>query len=81
MAPGDSVDFDVEVTGSEVDQLLPVWTFHGTGGSLAPDGTFTATKVGLGVVIVTLDDQSVSAVVVVDDSIRDLVGDAQGGSP
>jgi len=79
VAPGQTVDFDVEVTGSEVDELLPVWTFHGTGGVLQPDGTFKATEAGLGVVIVTLDDQSASAVVIVDDSILDLVDHEDDG--
>lgn len=79
VAPNESVSFVVNVEGSDVESLLPVWTFHGVGGEIAPDGTFTANEVGIGVVIVTVGDQSVNAVVIIDDSIRELMDETPNG--
>jgi len=65
LRPGQQVTFEMIAEGASLDGAHPIWGFHGTGGSIDPNGVFTATGEGGGIVTVMLGVKTAHASVVI----------------
>jgi len=65
LRPGQRVTFEMVAEGDNLGGAHPIWGFHGTGGTIDPNGVFTASGEGGGVVTVMLGVKTAHASVVI----------------